>query len=202
MVLHCPVCHSKYSVDDLIREGIRDDLIDLAAFFGNVWPLVNEYVDCFRAGQWGSVGEKKKVRLLTEIKMLFEKAEFECDGKRYRTDRAAILGALRAVCDTEKYGFKNHNYLKRVLLGSRGQGSGVGAKDFSPVQVRRPERVSAEGMTAKEEKERENKRMRRSEDKSPLPPFAKGGDEEITGAEYLKRHDISSLLDKVGKGIN
>jgi len=186
MVLHCPVCHSKYTVDDLIREGIRNNLIDLAAFFGNVWPLVNEYCDCFRSGQWGSVGEKKKVRLLQELKTLFEKAEFECDGKRYRTDRAAVLGALRAVCDAEKFGFKNHNYLKRVLLGSRA--------DTRPAPTgKRPERVSAEGLTALEEKDREKRRAQ-------APGREDNEEGEIVRVdEFMRRKGIKSLIDAVGQ---
>jgi len=192
MVLHCPVCHSKYTVDDLIREGIRDDLIDLAAFFGNVWPLVNEYCDCFRASQWGSVGEKKKVRLLTEIKRLFEKAEFEIEGKRYRSDRAAILGALRAVCDAEKFGFKNHNYLKRVLLSGSGK-TESGRTHRSAPTGKRPERISAEGLTALEENDREKRRAQ--------APGREDNDEgEIVRVdEFMRRKGIKSLIDAVGQ---
>jgi hypothetical protein len=192
MVLHCPVCHSKYTVDDLIREGIRDDLIDLAAFFGNVWPLVNEYCDCFRSGQWGSVGEKKKVRLLQELKTLFEKAEFECDGKRYRTDRAAVLGALRAVCDAEKFGFKNHNYLKRVLLSGSGK-TESGRTHRSAPTGKRPERVSAEGLTALEENDREKRRAQ-------APGREDNEEGEIVRVdEFMRRKGIKSLIDAVGQ---
>jgi hypothetical protein len=178
--MRCPVCRSKFSIDDLMRENINDELISLAAFFGKNWALFNEYCDCFRSGQWQQVSEKKKLRLLTELKMLFERCEFEYDGKRYRTDRGRILASIRVVVDAEKFGFKNHNYLKRVMLG----GDLVQSDGKNCV---RPQRVSAEGMTAKEEAEK--LKGQRSKVKG----------EEITGAEFMKRNNLENLIDGIGR---
>jgi len=56
----------------------------------------------------------------------------------------AFAESMRKVCDLEKHGFGNHNYLKRVMAGDA-------------------ERISAEGLTAADEKKREEDRSQRSE---------------------------------------
>jgi len=66
---------------------------------------------------------------------------FEYNGKRYRTNRQKIEAAVKAVCDAEKFDFKNHNYLKKILLADA-------------------EMLSAEGLTAREEAQRDVKRKR------------------------------------------
>lgn len=169
MKLICPVCQSKFSWERAAHEALLKEVIDLASKFGKNWELVSEYLDCFRQEQWGSVGLKKSVRLLKEVWGLFEKNEFSYQGKRYRTDWARINAAMRSVVNADKFGFKNHNYLKRVLMGE-------GA-----------ERVSAEGLTAHEEREREEKR------RISHRPTQTDADEEITAIEHLKRHGLKSL---------
>lgn len=184
--MRCPVCHSKYSIDDLMRENVKDEMIELAAFFGKSWVLCNEYCDCFRNGQWQSVSEKKKLRLLSELKTLFELCEFEYDGKRYRSDKGRILAAIRVVVDAEKYGFKNHNYLKRVMLGGDlAQADGKNSM--------RPQRLSAEGLTASEEAAKDkNVGARRAVPDSEKPK---------TLAEFKKSQGIEDLADLVGQKI-
>jgi hypothetical protein len=191
--MKCPVCNSKYGAADLTKEGVKDELIELASYFGKLWILVNEYVDCFRQSQWASILEKKRLRKLQELKQLFEKLTFEYEKKTYKTDRGSLISALRAVCDYEKYGFDNHNYLKQVLI-----------KPFEGTQgVKKAEQVSAEGLTAKEESQIEHDRLSKNR-------FAfKSGDKEIqerkkdliTGAEFVKRNNLSSLVDSIGKNI-
>jgi hypothetical protein len=131
-----------------MKENLKDELVELAAFFGKNWVLCNEYCDCFRPGQWGSVGEKKKIRLLTDMRKLLEKGEFEYDGKRYCVDKSRVVAAIRAVVDAEKYGFKNHNYLKKVMLG--GELTQADGKNCL-----KPKRLSAEGLTAEDENDRD-----------------------------------------------
>lgn len=178
MSLKCPVCHSKFSLSQSIHEENMSELVDLAAKFGKNWELIFSYTECFRPSQFGSVGESKRLRLLKDIDKLFTSTAFEYDCKRYRTDWAKIIGALRIVVDCEKYGFKNHNYLKKVLLGEKA------------------ETVSAEGLTAKQEAKREKDR------KSPSPPAGEGrGGENITLAEFKKRQDIDKLTDLIGRKV-
>ncbi len=154
-----------------MHEEAMKEMVELAARFGNNWGLVFDYTECFRQDQWGSVSEQKRLRLLKEIWKLFETCEFEIDGKKYRTDRPRIIAAIRIVVDLEKYKFKNHNYLKRVLLGEKA------------------ERVSAEGLTAHEETEREIKR--RDHDNHQFM------DEDISAQEFKERHEIKSLVDQI-----
>lgn len=179
MSLKCPVCRSRFTIAQAVHEKDMDEMVDLAAKFGKNWNLVFDYTECFRDSRWGSVGEKKRLRLLKDIDRLFEKVEFEYDGKRYRTDWVKILAALRVVVDVEKYGFKNHNYLKKVLMGEKA------------------ETVSAEGLTAKEEKEREKKvhGSRFTVNSEKTEP------ERISFAEFKRRNGIKSLTDAIGKKI-
>jgi len=81
----------------------------------------------------------KRVRLLRELWGLFESCQFRARGKSYRTDWGGIIAALTKVVNSEKYGFTNHNYLKCIL-------------------AQEAERLSAEGLTAKEEEARERAR--------------------------------------------
>lgn len=165
MKLTCPVCESKYDLKQAaITTGLRE-MVGLAAKFGSFWELVEEYVEAFRQSQYGGISAKKRVRLLKEILRLWEGREFEYHGKRYRTDKAHIRAAMTAVCNADKFGFQNHNYLKKILL-------------------KQAERVSAEGLTAKEESKRDELR---------------GAEEKMTAEEYKARHQIETFAGKVGK---
>lgn len=175
----CPVCGSKCDYDQAARDQLMREMIGLAAFFGKDWDLVNEYVDCFRLDQWGQVLSKKRVRLLEEVKRLFIVQTVEVDQKRYRADRTAITGALRSVCDLEKHGFRNHNYLKKVIVTN-------GA-----------ERVSAEGLTAKEERKRSEPQ---GPDSSIVTRHSSLPEERpMSAAEYKRRQGIKSLAATIGK---
>ena len=139
MKIICPVCCSKYDLEEATKEKLHRDMVALAAKFGRSWELVSEYLDCFRQSPWGCITLKRRVALLKEVWKLFEKAEFEYKGKKYRTDRARILEAMNKTVTTQPFKFKNHNYLKSVLVGDA-------------------EKLSGEGLTAKEETRREEKR--------------------------------------------
>lgn len=175
MKLRCPVCESRFSLDQFEREAGIKDLLDLAAFFGKNWNLISEYVEMFRAQEWGSVRFKRRLELLKEIRRLFEKCEFNLDRKRYRTDLAKITAAIRVTVDTEKHGFKNHHYLLRVLTDGA-------------------ERLSAEGLSVKDERAREE--TRRAPKKRVEPEEQK---ELVPLGEYLRREGIKSLADKIGR---
>jgi len=172
--LVCPVCGSKVDMEQATHEELMHELVELAARFGRNWELVHEYVDCFRQEQWGSVTLKKRVRLTKEVWRLFEKNEFEYQGKRYRTDWTGVIAAITEVVNRDKFGFRNHNYLKSIMM-----------KDA--------ERVSAEGLTAKEEREKERQRReergKRKEEKG------------ISAEEWKKRQGIESLADMVGRNM-
>jgi len=175
MKLGCPICHSKFALSELMHEAALQEMIDLAARFGKNWGLVYDYTDCFRSSQWGSVGEAKRMRILRDIDGLFAKTEFEYDGRKYRTDWVKVIAAIRAVVDAEKFGFKNHNYLKKVLLGEKA------------------EKLSVEGLTAKEESKKEEKR------RSGIVKDGQGLEDEMTATEYMRQAGIVSLASQIGK---
>ena len=180
MKLTCPVCQSKYDLKEVATTAALREMVELASRFGNVWHLVEEYIEAFRVSQWGSVGPKKRVRLLQEVARLWDKCEFDYNGKRYRSDRAQIRAALDTVCNMDKFGFQNHNYLKKVLVN--------GAK-----------RVSADGLTAQEEQDREsarkNEAMLRAENAADQEKDD-GDDASMSTAEFKSK--IGRLADRIG----
>lgn len=142
MKLTCPVCMSKFAPECLDAAAEFSELIELAARLGSVWALANEYLQAFRLVQGGAITIKMRLRRLREITDFWETGNFEFGGRRYRTDRTQIKNAMLTVCNAQKVGFSNHNYLKRILLNGA-------------------EQVSAEGLTARDEQEREDALRRR-----------------------------------------
>jgi hypothetical protein len=137
--LTCPFCEHSIDVDMVDMAGLWKEKADLASRLGSLWRLANEYLDSFRSAPDSRLSLKRRVRHLTAIAHLWETGEFEFKGRRYRLDRAVIRDALAKVCEAGKFGFSDHNYLKVIM-------------------VKNAERVSAEGLTAKEEAAREEKR--------------------------------------------
>jgi len=176
--LACPICHSKYTLEEAVVTGAMRELVDLAAEFGPVWKLVEEYTECFRRSQWAGVTFKKKLRLTKEMAALWRTNKFQFEGKRYRADRVAIRAALEVTCNMEKFGFTDHNYLKRVMTNNGAQ------------------RLSAEGLTAGEERLKEEGRRRKGKksDESQVT-----SDEFVTAAEHKRRHKIKDLAGSIGK---
>lgn len=180
--LICPHCQSKIAFEEAAREGLYREMVGLASRFGSSWELASEYVDCFRQTEFGCVRLNKKVRLLKELWKLFETNEFGYQGKRYRVDWALILAAINVTISADKWGFKNHNYLKRIMM-----------KDAK--------KLSAEGLTAEEEEQREA--LRRSELKahsSKGNPATNTGGQDMTAQEFKSLHKITGdLVDQIGK---
>ena len=182
MKLTCPICQSKYSLEELATTSAMREMIGLAAKFGPTWDLVEEYVTTFRTSRYGGITLTKRLRLLREAARLWEGCEFVYSGKRYRTGHSQIREALNVVCNADKFGFRNHNYLKKVLLDGA-------------------DRVSAEGMTAAEEREREDNRrldVGNGRDRSVLRREERAGeeDESMTTAEYKTK--LGKLADQIG----
>ena len=147
------------------------ELAEIGTRLGPQCLLAWEYAECFRNKRDGFITAPKRLRIFKELANLLEKCVFEYDGRRYRTNIAGIKTALRTVCDADKYGFKNHNYLKKVLLESS-------------------ERLSSEGLTAREEKAMDDGRRTR-EDKTEEWP------EEIE--DIKKRLGVNKMSDLIGK---
>jgi len=176
--LSCPICQSKFSLDQAAHEGLMSEMVELASRFGKKWDIVYEYTDCFRVERWGTVSFKKRLRLLKEVLKLLEHNAFSYQGKRYKTDWARISAAITTIVNAEKFGLKNHNYLKKVMLGDA-------------------ERVSDEGLTAREEQAREVKR--RSGETGNRRTGKTGTARGMTGAEFRELHGIvGNLVDRIG----
>ena len=176
MKITCPYCDNKFSFEEAVRVKISRDLGETLQKFGNHKFLAWEYAGAFATKRFGPISAAKRLRILTELFRLWESGIFQIDGKRYKIDRAGIVAGMTTVCNLEKYGLSNHNYLKKVLLD-------------------KAERVSAEGLTAREETRREEeKKVSRLEDH---------GKEEVLSPEGLKQFrekmGVNKLSELIGK---
>jgi len=144
MKLICPYCGNKYSIDEATRAETLVNLTQAMAGYGKWCPLVWEYTSAFATKRLGAIAPAKRLRIAKELARLWETGIFAVDQKQYRITRDGIIQGLRTVCDLEKFGFKNHNYLKKILQSDA-------------------ERISAEGLTAGEEQKKiEDQKERRS----------------------------------------
>lgn len=178
MKLTCPFCSGKFILEEGVRTKIMIELAEVGARLNKSWLLAWEYSDAFANQKHGTVTPAKRLRLFKELAKLWDACMFEFDGKRYKTSQSKIMAALRTVCDAEKFGFRNHNYLKRVLVADA-------------------ERVSAEGLTAREERGREeDKKVGRLEGwkvDETLSPEAQ--------RELKKKLGVSKFSELIGKNI-
>ena len=175
--LICPRCGNSFVLEDAIKEVEQRELADIAAKFGQSWRLIYEYTDCFRKSEYGGMQRSKRLRLLKETAKLFDTCEFLYEGRRWRTTWPEVIGAITEICNREKWGLKNHNYLKAIL-------------------VKTAKRVSAEGMTAAEESEREQGRLARH---SSGGKESRGErDQFLEGAPEQARERIHNILSKLG----
>lgn len=148
MQLICPKCGSRFEMEQAVTELEQIETHNVAAKLGVHWRLVNEYSDCFRQSEFGDVRLAKRLRILKEAARLIETGAFSCHGKRYRTSQHEIICTMTEICNRQKWGFTNHNYLYSIL-------------------AKTAEGLSAEGLSAAEEQRREEKR--RSKDRQDNP---------------------------------
>lgn len=118
MKLRCPDCGSKIDIERLQREGIFREIIGI---YKQLPPaeayLIEEYVECFRASRHAEMPEKKYLRIIKEVVDLIRAGFFIYDKKTYHIDNGLALEAMQKTVDTEKRGFKNHNYWKVIMIG-------------------------------------------------------------------------------------
>lgn len=172
MKLICPYCSRKFKFEEGVRTKIMIELAGVGARFGECFLLAFEYTESFANQKHGAITAAKRLRVFKELAKLWESCIFEYDGKRYRTDKSKIIVAMRTVCDADKHGFKNHNYLKKVLLESS-------------------ERISAEGLTAREEQKRHSaERIAHSEEERMSPEALK---------QFKENLGVSKISDLIGR---
>lgn len=171
MQLICPKCSSKFNLEDAVAELEQREVRDTAAKLSGHWQITYEYTDCFRSSEYGDIRPKTRWRLLKEISRLFGTLTFQLKGKRYRTDRQKIVNAMTIMCNASKWSIKNHRYLLTILTETA-------------------ERLSAEGLTAKEEQEREERRAEGREH----------SEEEFLGLSAEgRRQKVLGILNNIGR---
>jgi len=175
MKLICPHCQSSFSLEEAAKDVMHHEIASLAAKFGPGWQFAQGYVDCFRQSQFGRIRLEKRLLLLKEVWAIIAQERFEFKGHGYRTSHAAMKLGMYRIIKLDKWGLKNHNYLKQVLI-----------TDGAEV-------LSAEGLTAGEERERERRKAERG------PRNAEPA--TMTAEEYKRSRGIESLAEGVGKKV-
>ena len=164
MKLLCPKCGSRFEMEQAVRELEQSETHDIAAKLGQHWRIANEYINCWRMSEYGTISLAKKVRKLKEVAELFDTLTFARYGKKYRTDRQKIVKGMTLMCDLNKIRITTHGYLYSILTESA-------------------DRLSAEGLTAKEEQDRES--LRQSQGRIQAKPG---------------RFDFKDIANNLGKG--
>jgi hypothetical protein len=114
--LRCPACGQDFSLDAAVKDRDLDALVKMAAQFGLDWPLVSEYLDCFRFRRDGALAVKKRLRLAREVGEMWRTCKFSFRGEHFRIGLPELRESLAEICNRELLGLKNHNYLKTILV--------------------------------------------------------------------------------------
>lgn len=116
MKLRCPDCGFEEELPHFTRAEELLALDRAAAAFGDAWPLMREYLKCFRGKR--PLTADKMLRLTREIYPIYQSGKFKFDAVAYVVDRPEFLEALRSTCNQVKPPLTNHHYLFRVLTGA------------------------------------------------------------------------------------
>lgn len=137
MKLTCPACGAQISLD---QAGQAAELVALARAgqaFGEDWPLVSEYLNCFRRRADGALAVKKRLRLAREVYQMWQGGHFAFERQEYRVSRAGLREGLTQAVNRELVGLANHNYLKKILMETAKEESRDGERELR----RREERL-------------------------------------------------------------
>ena len=144
MKLRCPACGVEGTLDQMTQAADLLALDKAAGLFGADWPLVSEYLDCFRASPEGRLSVKRRLGMLREVWAMWDIGKFCVGGVWYLIGRPEFREALSTTVNQVQPPLRNHNYLKTVLkkaarltsqrrereLKSREQG--LGAREQEP----------------------------------------------------------------------
>jgi hypothetical protein len=119
--LTCPKCggESSFKTFQIIEEIM--EILRLAARFGKNWPWTEEYLNCFKSVLDKPLKPARMKIILEELLRFIDPSTgsgcgFNYNGKFYAIRANAIYEAIRYVAQTNKTGFKNHNYMKKVAI--------------------------------------------------------------------------------------
>jgi hypothetical protein len=98
-----------------LSEEIQE-IARLAAHFGKNWSWVEEYLHCFQPALDKPLKAARMKIVLDDILRFIEQGGFNIEKHWYVVRPNAIYDAVRYVAQTNKTGFKNHNYMKKVAI--------------------------------------------------------------------------------------
>lgn len=105
MLLTCPACHARYSLDLILQDEAARELLSLSGQVGRAWPALVRYLGLFRS-------ESRPLAWDRALRLAQEALEIPADPAALETALIETVDALRAKGGKP---LKNHNYLKRVL---------------------------------------------------------------------------------------
>lgn len=114
--LICPKCgcESPFKAFQSLEEIM--EILRLAAKFGKNWPWVEDYLDCFRPSYDRPLKPARMKIILEELLRFVDQVGLNIDKHWYSIRPDALFAAIRYVAQTDKIGFKTHNYLKKVAI--------------------------------------------------------------------------------------
>jgi len=92
---------------------------NILSSFAAAASLVSEYVECFRLPNQ-TMTDRKRLRLLDEVKTLFDTGEFSLEKRQYKVSALTVMEGVRGVVNRNISGLTSHRYLYRVLAGMSG----------------------------------------------------------------------------------
>jgi hypothetical protein len=114
--LICPKCGCESPFKSFQAPEEILEISRLAAKFGRAWPWVEEYLYCFRQAADKPLKPARMKIYLEDLLRFIEQNGFNIDKHWYPVRPDAIYEAARYVAQTNKIGFRNHNYLKKVAI--------------------------------------------------------------------------------------
>lgn len=124
MKLRCPQCGARLTLAAAEAAETAAALVEELTAWGRYRPIVVEYVACFRVRQGAEMSEAKRLRLLREVREMWESGRLRYNGREYVVRPADLLWGMQQVANRELVGLKNHNYLKVVVVGRMEKGPG------------------------------------------------------------------------------
>jgi len=116
MKIICPGCGHDFDFEEVLRDTANDQILRLYIRFGDHLRLAFSYVRCFRRHPSVPLQEGRHLRLLEELWEMVRTGVFDSGGKKYAVKGQKVIEGMKAVCEQELKGLKNHNYLKTILV--------------------------------------------------------------------------------------
>ncbi|MFH1036272.1 MAG: hypothetical protein V1806_17375 [Pseudomonadota bacterium] len=115
----CPACAHTFDAIQSLAEGELREYLELLAGFGSLRSTVEAYLDLFRAAPDAAMRVPTRLRLVRELRRLWDEKSFVFNRHLHHVSQAQISEAITQTVRAMqgKAGVVNHNYLKKVMLG-------------------------------------------------------------------------------------